>query len=84
MDESTLCRWVDQDKGFMVKLLQYPRRTVLKWKELRHNDLVECWELANCSTKLNEWDFGRNRKITSVVAKFEYKLKSVDGDGLRR
>jgi hypothetical protein len=53
---------------------------VLKWKELRKTDLVECWELANCSTKLNEWDFGRTWKITSVVAKFESKLKSVDGD----
>jgi hypothetical protein len=60
--------------------LQYPRRTVLKWKELRHTDLVECWELANCSTKLNEWDFGPTRKITSVVEKLESKLKSVDGD----
>jgi hypothetical protein len=29
---------------------------------------------------LNEWDFGRTRKITSVVAKLESKLKSVDGD----
>jgi hypothetical protein len=54
VDESTLCQWVDQGKGFTVKLHQYPRRAVLKLKELRHSDLVECWELADRSTKLNE------------------------------
>jgi hypothetical protein len=80
VDESTLSCWVDQGKGFTVEFLHYPRRTVLKWKELRDTNLVESWELANCSTKLNEWDFGRTRKITLVVAKLESKLKSVDGD----
>jgi hypothetical protein len=39
VDESTLCRWVDQGKGFTVELHQYPRRAVLKWKELRHSDM---------------------------------------------
>jgi hypothetical protein len=80
VDKSTLCHWVDQGEGFTVKLLQYPRRNVLKWKELCNTDLVESWQLADCSTKLNEWDFGRSCKITSVVVKFESKLKSVDGD----
>jgi hypothetical protein len=81
VDELTLCCWVDQGVGFTVELLQYTSRTVLKWKELRLTDFVECWEeLANRSTKLNEWDFGCTRKITLVVANFESKVKSVDGD----
>jgi hypothetical protein len=78
VDESTLSRWVDQGEGFTVEFLNYSRRIVLKWKELRDTDVVECWELADRSTKLNEWDFGRTRKITSVVADFKSKARQVE------
>jgi hypothetical protein len=80
VDESTLSRWVDQGEGFTVEFLHYSRRIVLKWKELRNTDVVECWELADRSTKLNKRDFGHTHKIMSVVAKLESKLKSVDGN----